>query len=227
MANDLGASLAGKSIVITGGGGALGRAVVEALSAAGATCHVPRHDELNLADEAAVSAYYAARPGLWASVQVAGGFAAAPFVDTTLADFSRQLETNLTTCFLCCREAVRNMLAPRAGAGTSPAAGAGRIINVASRAALYPAGGSIAYSVSKTGVVALTQCLADEFKVSGILVNAVVPSTMDTPANRRAMPEANHDRWPQPSAVAGAIAWLASPANQLVSGALLPVYGQA
>ena len=224
MANDPGPSLAGKSIVVTGGGGALGRAVVQALSAAGATCHAPSHDQLNLADQAAVSAYYAARPGLWASVQVAGGFAAAPLVDTTLADFSRQLEINLITCFLCCREAARNMLAPAAGGGRGLG---GRIINVASRAALQPAGGSIAYSVSKAGVVALTQCLADEVKSSGILVNAVLPSIMDTPANRRAMPKAAFDRWPQPAAVASAIAWLASPANQLVSGALLPVYGDA
>ena len=222
MANDPGASLGGKSIVVTGGGGALGRAVVEALSVAGATCHVPRRDELDLTDEAAVAAYYTARPGLWASVQVAGGFAAGPFVDTTLEAFSHQLQLNLTTCFLCCREAVRQMLARPAAAD-----GGGRIINVASRAALQPAGGAIAYSVAKSGVVALTQCLADEVKASRILVNAVIPSIMDTPANRQAMPQAAHERWPAPAAVASAITWLASPANRLVSGALLPVYGEA
>jgi NAD(P)-dependent dehydrogenase (short-subunit alcohol dehydrogenase family) len=73
----------------------------------------------------------------------------------------------------------------------------------------------------------LTQCLADEVKASAILVNAVIPSIMDTPANRRAMPGAAADRWPKPAAIAGAIAWLASPDNRLVSGALLPVYGEA
>ena len=205
--------------MVTGGGGALGGAVVEALSAAGATCHAPRRDELDLTDEAAVTAYYGRLPALWASVQVAGGYAGAPFVDTSLADLRRQLDINLATCFLCCRAAVRRMTA-------APAAG-GRSINVGSRAALSPAGGAIAYTVSKAGVVALTQGLADEVKGSRILVNAVIPSTIDTPANRQAMPKASHARWPAPAAIASAIVWLASPDNQLVSGALLPVYGEA
>jgi len=212
--------LAGKHIVVTGAGGALGGAVVESLSAAGATCHTPSQHELELTDEAAVVAYYARLPPLWASVQVAGGYAGAPFVDTSLADLRRQIDMNLTTCFLCCREAVKSMTR------ASPSEG-GRIINVGSRAALAPAGGSIAYSLSKAAVLALTQCLADEVKGSRILVNAVIPSTIDTPANRAAMPGARHDRWPKPAEIASAITWLASPDNQLVSGALLPVYGLA
>ncbi|HET6150967.1 MAG TPA: SDR family NAD(P)-dependent oxidoreductase [Polyangia bacterium] len=214
--------LAGLHIVVTGGAGALGRAVVEHLSVQGATCHAPRHDELDLTDEAAVTTYYQRLPPLWASVQVAGGYAGGPFAVTSLADFRRQMEMNLTTCFLCCREAVRSM-------GRRPGGPeGGRIINIGSRAALSPGGGAIAYSVSKAGVAALTQCLADEVKASRILVNAIIPSIIDTPANRQAMPgaaKAAGDRWPKPSAIAGAIAWLASPANQLVSGALLPVYG--
>jgi len=215
--------LAGKQIVVTGGHGALGGAVVDALAAAGATCHAPSQHELELTDEAAVVAYYARLPPLWASVHVAGGYAGAPFVDTGLADLRRQIDMNITTCFLCCREAVKSMTrAPSPGA-----AGAGRIINVGSRAALAPAGGSIAYSLSKAAVVSLTQCLADELKGSRILVNAVIPSTIDTPANRAAMPNARHDRWPKPAEIASAITWLASPDNQLVSGALLPVYGLA
>lgn len=213
--------LAGKQIVVTGGGGALGRAVVEALSAAGATCHAPSQHDLELTDEAAVVAYYARLPPLWASVQVAGGYAGAPFADTTLADLRRQLDMNLTTCFLCCREAVKSMTR------ASPSGGGGRIINIGSRAALAPSGGSIAYSLSKAAVLSLTQCLADEVKGSRILVNAVIPSTIDTPANRAAMPSAHHERWPKPAEIASAITWLASPDNQLVSGALLPVYGMA
>jgi len=216
--------LAGKQIVVTGAGGALGGAVVEALSAAGATCHAPARDELDLTDEAAVTAYYARLPPLWASVQVAGGYAGGPFVDTSAADLRRQIDMNLTTCFLCCREAVKSMT--RASiAGGRISDGGGRIINIGSRAALAPAGGSIAYSLSKAAVVALTQCLADEVKGSRILVNAVIPSIIDTPANRAAMPSAHHDRWPKPAEIASAITWLASPDNGLVSGALLPVYG--
>jgi NAD(P)-dependent dehydrogenase (short-subunit alcohol dehydrogenase family) len=209
--------LAGKQIVVTGGGGALGGAVVEALSAAGATCHAPSREELDLTDEASVVAYYARLPPLWASVQVAGGYAGAPFVGTSLADLRRQIDMNLTTCFLCCREAVKSM--------TRATPSGGRIINLGSRAALAPAGGSIAYSLSKAAVVALTQCLADEVKGSRILVNAVIPSIIDTPINRAAMPGAPHDRWPKPSEIASAITWLASPDNQIVSGALMPVYG--
>src|SRR4051812_37213179 len=151
--NDL---LKGRRVVVTGGAGALGVAVVDALAAAGADVLAPRRDQVDLGDEAAVAAFYAGVPELWASVQVAGGFAAAPFVDTSLADFRRQLDMNLTTCFLCCREAVRRM--------SAPAAPGGRIVNVASRAAVSPAGGSIAYTVSKAGVTALTQALADEVK---------------------------------------------------------------
>jgi len=207
--------LKGRRVVVTGAAGALGAAVVDALAVAGADVLAPRRAELDLGDEAAVAAFYARLPDLWASVQVAGGFAAAPFLDTSLADFRGQLDMNLTTCFLCCREAVRRMSA------------GGRIINVASRAAVSPAGGSVAYTVSKAGVTALTQALADEVKGRRILVNAVLPSTIDTPANRAAMPNARHDLWPKPAAIAAAIVWLASPANQLVSGALLPVYGEA
>ena len=213
--------LKGRRIVVTGGAGALGGAVVDALRAAGADCVAPRRSEVDLTDEGSVAAFYAKVPDLWASVQIAGGFAAAPFVDTSLADFRGQLDMNLVTCFLCCREAVRRMIAS--------ASGGGRIVNVASRAAVSLAGGSIAYSVSKAGVTALTQALADEVKGSHVLVNAVLPSIIDTAANRAVMPNPAgvYDRWPKPAAIAAAIAWLASPANQLVSGALVPVYGEA
>jgi len=103
----------------------------------------------------------------------------------------------------------------------------GRIVNVSSRAALVPAGGSLAYAVSKAAVVSLTQCLAEEVRPQHILVNAVAPSTMDTPANRAAMPKADFNRWTKPAEVAAAILWLASPQNTATSGAVVPVYGNA
>ncbi len=118
---------------------------------------------------------------------------------------------------MCCREATRNFR--RGGAG-------GRIVNVAARPAVQPAGGMIAYSASKSAVASITQSLAEEVKAEGILVNAVLPSLMDTPANRSAMPGADFSKWPQVEQVAQAIIFLAGPQNALTSGALLPVYGK-
>jgi NAD(P)-dependent dehydrogenase (short-subunit alcohol dehydrogenase family) len=153
-------------------------------------------------------------------VHLAGGFKAAPLAETSLADLRAQLDINTTTAFLCCREAARNMRA-------NPGGGGGRIVNVGSRAAVVPSGGSIAYTMAKAAVAALTQAAAAELASDGILVNAVLPSTIDTAANRAAMPKADHTRWPKPHEIAAAIAWLISPSNTLTSGALVPVYGRA
>ena len=206
---------AGKHVVVTGGAGALGAAVVKLLEAQGAACHVPMVD---LTGEDAVAAFYAGLPALWASIHVAGGFAMGKIEHTTLADFQKMLGTNGVTCFLCSREAVTMMR--RSGAG-------GRIVNVAARPALSPAGGMAAYAASKAVVASLTQNLAVELTADRILVNAVVPSIMDTPANRASMPKADFSRWPKVEEVAAAIVWLASPGNTLTSGALVPVYGAA
>jgi NAD(P)-dependent dehydrogenase (short-subunit alcohol dehydrogenase family) len=204
---------AGRNIVITGAGGGLGPAVLEAFRAAGAVCHAPTRQELDLTDEKAVMAWYAALPSLWASVQVAGGFAMAPAVETTLDAFTAQWRINTVSAFLACREAVRRM-DPKAG---------GRIVNVASLAALQHPGGKIAYVTAKSALAGMTQALAAETRDSGILVNAVAPDTIDTPANRAAMPTADFTRWTAPGAIAKTILWLASPGNGSVTGSILPV----
>jgi NAD(P)-dependent dehydrogenase (short-subunit alcohol dehydrogenase family) len=208
----------GLHVVVTGGAGALGAAVVGLLGERGAECHVPRiEDGLDLTDEGKVVAWYGALPPIWASIHLAGGFAAGSLAETSLEAFRAQIDQNLVTCFLSCREAARSM---RRGGG-------GRIVNVAARPAVKPAAGMVAYATAKAGVAALTGHLAEELKGDGILVNAVLPSIMDTPANRRAMPKADHAAWPKTAEVAQAIVFLASPENALTSGALVPVYGRS
>ena len=220
-----------RHVVITGGDGALGQAVVAAFIAAGAECHLPilgavtmaplagGHvtGNVNLGDESAVAAYYGALPPLAASIHLAGGFKARPIAETSLADLQQQLDINLMTAFLCCREAVKVMRK----------SGGGRIVNVAARVVESPGAGAVAYTVAKAAVAALTRALAAEVRDDGILVNAIMPSIIDTPANRAAMPKAAVERWPKPGEIAEAVLWLASPANRLTSGALVPVYGMA
>jgi NAD(P)-dependent dehydrogenase (short-subunit alcohol dehydrogenase family) len=226
-----------RHVVVTGGAGALGTAVVARLIEAGAVCHVPCLNEAeaarfrlrdhaqvkvvvtgSLADEAAIEKLHREIASLWASIHTVGGFAASALRDTELATIRQQLEMNLLSCILCCRAAVRAMT----NAG-------GRIVNVAARPALEwrSGAGMAAYTASKAGVAALTAALAEEVAKDGILVNAVAPSIMDTPANRQAMPKANYSLWPKVEEVAATIAFLASPENLVTRGAIVPVYGKS
>jgi NAD(P)-dependent dehydrogenase (short-subunit alcohol dehydrogenase family) len=227
-----------RHVVVTGGTGALGTATVGALIEAGAVCHVPYIDraeadrfafrnhakieliaDIDLAQEAAVARLYGNVPRLWASIHLVGGFAMAPVAETTKSDLMKQIEMNFVTAFLCCHAAVKAMTA--AGAG-------GRIVNVATRPALeWRAGaGMAAYTASKAAVAALTVALAEEVVKAGILVNAIAPSTMDTPANRQSMPKADHAAWAKVEEVAATILFLASPENRVTRGAVVPVYGR-
>ena len=227
----------GNQVVVTGGTGALGSAVVGALLAGGASCIVPYvHDAeaqrfphrgdpnvtlvavSDLADETQVAKVYAGR-NPYASIHIAGGFSAGKLAETGKAALMAQIDSNLTSCFLCCRAAVNAMLA----------AGGGRIVNVAARPALEwrSGAGMTAYTVAKAGVAALTVALAEEVAKDGILVNAVAPSIMDTPANRNAMPKANFNAWPKVEEVAATIVFLASPDNRVTRGAIVPVYGKS
>ncbi len=207
----------GKHVVVTGGRGALGKGVVELLTARGATVHVAERPAVQRDDEASTVAFYGALPPIWASIHLVGGFAMKPIAETSLADLESQWRLNAATCFLACREAVKSM---RRGGG-------GRIVNVAARPVLQPAPGMLAYVAAKASVAAITQSLAAEVLAEGILVNAVLPSIMDTPANRASMPKADFDTWPKVEEVAQAVAFLASPDNALTSGTLVPVYGKA
>jgi NAD(P)-dependent dehydrogenase (short-subunit alcohol dehydrogenase family) len=227
-----------RQVVVTGGTGALGVAVVGALVAAGAMCHVPYRNEDeakrfpyrdhkqvsltalgDLAEEGSVIDFYSGLNPLWASIHLAGGFAFAPIADSTLRLLTTQLESNLVSTYLCNRAAVAAFR--RAGNG-------GRIVNTAARQALEPRLGAslTAYAVAKAGVLALTVALGEEVAKDGILVNAVAPSIMDTPANRASMPTADFDAWPKVEEVAATILYLASPQNKVTRGAIVPVYGK-
>ncbi len=184
----------------------------------------------------AVAAYAASHGGrLWASIHIAGGFHYAALAETKLIDFRKMLDTNAVTCFLCCREAARHMCGvpgggdvPQAAASVASGRG-GRIVNVAARPALEPRQGAnmSAYTASKAAVAALTEALGEELAPSGVLVNAVAPSIMDTPANRRSMPDADFATWPTTDEVAATMVFLASPANAVTRGGVVPVYGRA
>ena len=203
---------------MTGGRGALGQGVLAVLEAKGAIVHVsPDPPALRLDDEAQATQWFASLPPLWASVHLVGGFAMKPIVETSFADFEAQWRVNTVTCFLSCREAIRALRAQ----------GGGRIVNVAARPVVAPVGGMAAYVAAKAGVAALTQALAAEVLRDNILINAVLPSTIDTPANRKAMPDADQQSWPKPAELAEVIAFLASPENAVTSGTLIPVYGKA
>lgn len=225
----------GKRVVVTGGTGALGTAVVDRLIATGAEVRVPYVHEgamqrfphrahaqvklvavADLSNEADVAKLYDGVSPLWASIHIAGGFAMGSVAETNKAALTAQIDTNLTSCFLCCSAAVKAM------------DGGGRIVSVAARPALEPrtGAGMAAYTIAKSGVAALTAALAEEVAKDGILVNAVAPSIMDTPANRQAMPEAKFDTWPKVEEVAATILFLASSDNRVTRGAIVPVYGK-
>lgn len=231
-------------VVVTGGAGALGSAVVEHILREGGRVRIPVLDRddatklpfagdprvlirgpIELADQASVDRFFefeASEGELWASIHVAGGFEMGPIEATDGEVFDRMWRNNARSAFLCCRAAIRRLRARRDGP-------AGRIVNVSARPALFPelAAHKVAYVASKAAVAAMTQALAAEVADEGIWVNAVMPEIIDTPANRAAMPDASHERWARPADIARTIAFLASPANVSTSAALVPVYARA
>ncbi len=226
----------GRSVMVTGAGGALGAALVEALLERGARCvatvfgherselsfdgdeRVRIVEDADLTEESVVRDVFEAAGEVWASAHVAGGFAMGAIEQSGLEAWRKMIEMNATTCYLCCREAIRRMRAEGKG---------GRVVNVSAKPALVPAGGMAAYSASKAAVASITQSLAEEVKGDGIWVNAVAPSILDTPANRQAMPSADHDAWPKLDEAAETILFLLSPANRVTRGAIVPLYGRS
>ena len=234
-------TLKDRHVVITGGTGALGVAVVRALVEAGAECHVPAIEtavpadrfpasrvsvtlNVDLGDEAAVAAFYAKLPPLSGVVNIAGGFAWAPIADSPLKVVQQQMAMNFFSCALSCREAVLNFRKAGQGGKTG-----GKIVNITARPALNPRQGAsmTAYTASKAAVAAFTVALAEELKGENISVIALAPSTIDTPTNRRDMPKADHASWLKPASIAELIVAHLSLGDPINSGALMPIYGKA
>jgi len=234
-------SFAGKVVLVAGGTGGLGRAVSLAFLSEGATVVVPYRREaeyaalrsaaagdaaalegvqLDVTDEAAVGSFVAdleARHGrLDAVVNTIGGYAGGiKLWDLETKTFDAMLALNLRAGFVLARAAMPVMVKQ----------GHGSLVNVAAKAAFDHGAGAAAYAASKAAAVAMMDSLAADAKGTGVRVNSILPSIIDTPANRQAMPGADYDSWPKPEDIAKVILFLASEAARTIHGAAVPVYG--
>ena len=197
-----------RNAFITGGGGGLGVAVVERFLTAGWNVAAPRRAEADLTDPEAVRRAVAAAAPLHAVVNLAGGFTAGQRVaDTPVEDFEANFALNLRPTYLVCHAAIPHL------------ASDGAIVCTSSMTARDPFPGSAGYAASKAAVTALARTIAKE----GVRCNVVLPSLIDTPANRESMPESAWGRMVPPERIAELILWLCSPESAALNGAELPV----
>ena len=227
--------LSGKVLVISGADGALGKALAATLSAYGAKLALLSHAGVGADKQLAGARYYggidltvetAARSAMERVAQdagridglinVAGGFRWEKLNEGTIDSWDVMYKLNLRTAVLSCQAALPYLLKSTSG----------RIVNVGAMAAQKAAAGMGPYAASKAGVARLTEALADELKDRGITVNAILPSTLDTPKNREEMPNADFKRWVTLSEAAEVIAFLVSNEASAVTGALIPVAGR-
>jgi NAD(P)-dependent dehydrogenase (short-subunit alcohol dehydrogenase family) len=230
----------GKQVLLTGGTGGLGLGVTPTVLAQGAAIvTIPyvkaqeverlkgvlspgdrarvRFVEANLADEASVAQLVNGMERVDVLIHLVGGFSMGKTHEYSYEQWQNDFDLNLNTAFLVCKHSLRRMLDQNYG----------RIVTVGSRGAVQPGGQLAAYCASKAGVVALTQSIADETKGTNITANVVLPSIIDTPANRTAMGAENADRWVKAESLAQVICFLASEAAKDVRGAAVPVYGSS
>lgn len=231
-----------KVVVVTGAAGNLGRAVAQGFAAAGARLalldvnqegieaiikDLPKGTDaksfsVNLLEAQSVNETVASIVDAFGRIDVlaniAGGFKMGPCIqDTEDSDWDLMINLNARSVFYTCRATIPNMLDN----------GGGRIVNVAARAALDGKGRMGPYCASKAAVKTLTESLAAENKFDNITVNCILPGTIDTPQNRNDMPDADHDKWVPPAALADVVLFLASDGARCVTGAAVPVYGQS
>ena len=218
-----------KVVLITGASGALGQTVVPSFVATGARVIAAdrqplsiqvegcRHMKADVADEAdvrrLVDEVIRTAGRIDALINLVGGFAVGRVVESDASLWHRMLTMNLTAAFLLSKAVLPHMMERRTG----------RIVHVAARAALEPFPGAAAYIVSKSGLVALIRALSLELAGSGVTVNGVLPSTIDTPANRSNMPDADPSKWARPESIAQALIFLASKEASQINGALIPI----
>jgi len=223
------------SLVVSGGTGGLGSAVTRVLLEAGWHVVVPyveerelervqAHPQLELVeadlfDAAAAAAVVEQAPAPFGGlVNLVGGFAAGGRVhETPVEEFERQFQLNLRPTYLLCQAALPRLIE----------AGGGAIVCVSSRAALRPFSGAAGYISSKAAVLAFVDALAAEYTKDGVRANAILPSVIDTPANRASQPDADFSRWVTPEQIARVIRFLCSEDSAPISGAHIPVYGRA
>jgi len=235
-------TLPDKAAIITGASGALGKATVREFLNAGArvgACDVidvpvdamglstearrrympMRHDVTSEKGCAELAAHALRNLGrIDILVNIVGGWkGGTPLHQVSVEEWDAMITLNLKSAFLCSRAVLPSMLAQRAG----------RIVNISSRTAVVPVGMQAAYNAAKAGVIALTQTLSEEVKHNGITVNCVLPSILDTAANRAAFPKADYDWWVKPADLARVLAFLSSDGSSSITGAAIPVYGRA
>ena len=234
-------SLTGTVTMITGGTGQVGRVVVRRFAEAGAQVVVPyrtlaKWEELqaelgplasqvdglqaDLVDEAAVQRVVARALERHGRIDhllcLAGGFAGGRFLEAGVDLWDQLLALNLRPTLLALRAVLPHFLER----------GSGRAVTVGARQALEPSAGASAYAASKAAVIALTQSLARELRGTGVTINCIVPSTIDTEANRRMMPKADPSKWVKPEDVAALLLFLCSPQAEAINGAVIPIYGK-
>lgn len=227
----------GKYILITGGTGDLGRSVTARIARTGADIYLPYRKEgdlkrlraemgedlfdhvaavkADLLSEEVVANLVQTMPAVHILIHLMGGFAMADTADTTRSGWQAQIDLNLTSAFLLIKHCLGPMQKQKFG----------RIVTIGSRAAVDAPGGMAAYVASKAGLVALTRSVSSEFRGQNITANVLLPSVIDTEANRSSMGGKNADHWVKTESLADVIAFLISKAADDIRGAVIPVYG--